>query len=313
MGECATYHSKFCESAAASESLYTAGVYTHRMESLAVLVESMAAHIRKYRGRMRKNERLVRHALVNPVLRELGWNPEDPKLVEAGYRFRDGSVDYALLQGKKPIAAVRTVRLGGPLRESLDDLAAYKVRYHIATDGRLWLVRRTADQAPESDLVEFDLTGDPVSECPKMEVIWRRSMSKTSKKAGHRRLGRSGPAGGLVPLPDLVPGQVPTELVFPDGASRRVKSGKSMMIEVAQWLLDGGRLSGDDCPIILSEKRYLLAREPVHPTKKSFISGKHVGDLHLETNFNSRRILDNIGVLISRAGLDAGDFSVRLP
>lgn len=313
MGGCATHHSKFCESAGASESLYTAGVYTHRMESLAVLVESMAAHIQKYRGRMRKNERLVRHALVNPVLRELGWNPEDPKLVEAGYRFRDGSVDYALLQGKKPIAAVRTVRLGGPLKESLDDLAAYKVRYHIATDGRLWLVRRTANSAPESDLVEFDLTGDPASECPKMEVIWRRSMSKTSKKAGHRRPGRPGPAGGLVPLPDLVPGQVPTELVLPDGAPRRVKSGKSMMVEVAQWLLDGGRLSGDDCPIILSEKRYLLAREPVHPTGKDFISGKRVGDLHLETNFNSRRILDNIGVLISRAGLDAGDFSVRLP
>ena len=305
------------------------------MESLAVLVEHMAEHIRKHRGRMRKNERLVRHALVNPVLRELGWNPEDPKLVEAGYRFRDGSVDYALLQGKKPIAAVRTVRLGGPLRESLDDLAAYKVRYHIATDGRLWIVRRTAEQAPESSLVEFDLTGDPASECPKMEVIWRRSMSKASKKAGppadvprkdagagsmskaskkaDHRPGMSGPAGSLVPLPDLVPGQVPTELVFPDGESRRVKSGTSMMVEVAQWLLDGGRLSGDDCPIILSEKRYLLAREPVHPTGKGFISGKRVGGLHLETNFNSRRILDNLGVLISRAGLDAGDFAVRLP
>lgn len=283
------------------------------MESLAVLVEGLAGRIRKHRGRMRKNERLVRHALVNPVLRELGWDPEDPKLVEAGYRFRDGSVDYALLRGKKPIAAVRTVRLGGPLMESLDDLAVCKVRYHIATDGRLWLVRRTADQVQESGLVEFDLAGDPASECPKMEVIWRRSMSKASKKAGPRQSGKSGPAGGLVPLPDLVPGQVPTELVFPDGASRRVGSGKSMMVEVAQWLLDGGHLSDADCPIVLSEKRYLLAREPVHPTKKSFISGRRVGDLHLETNFNSRRILNNIGVLISRAGLDAGDFSARRP
>ena len=283
------------------------------MESLAVLVESLAERIRKYKGRMRKNERLVGHALVNPVLRELGWDPEDPKLVEAGYRFRDGSVDYALLQDKKPIAAVRTIRLGGPLRQSLDDLAVYKVRYHIATDGRLWLVRRTIDQAPESDPVEFDLTGNPTLECPKMEVMWRRSMSKPSKKAGSRQPGRSGPASDLVPLPDLVPGQVPTELVFPDGASRRVGSGKSMMVEVARWLLDGGHLSDADCPIVLSEKRHLLAREPVHPTGKRFISGKRVGDLHLETNFNSRRILESIGVLISRAGLDAGDFSARRP
>jgi hypothetical protein len=283
------------------------------MESLAVLVERLAAHMQKYGGRLRKNERLARHALVNPVLRELGWDPEDPRLVEAGYKFRSGSVDYALLQDERPIAAVRTVHLGGPLRESLDDLSDCRVPYHIATDGRLWLVHRTTDPAPGSDQVSFDLTGDPTLECPKMEVLWRRSMFRTPKEAGSLSSEKSDPSGGLVPLPDLTPGRVPTELVFPDGTSSQVGSGKSLMTEVARWLLDGGHLSDDDCPIVLSEKRYLLAREPVHPTKKKFLSGKRVGSLHLETNFNSRRILKNIVVLISQAGLDAGDFSVRCP
>ena len=147
------------------------------MERLAVMLEGLASRINNHNARLKKNGRLVQHALVCPVLRELGWDAEDPELVEAGYDFGGRSADYALLQDKRPIAAVRTRPLGGKLDGVLDELAGCGVRYCIATDGAKWRVRDTA--GPESGDVAFSVVGDPTSVCSKMMVLWRRNMHQT--------------------------------------------------------------------------------------------------------------------------------------
>ena len=271
------------------------------MESVAVMLESLAAKLGKYNARFRRDEQLVRHALVCPVLREMGWNVENPELVETGYDFGGRSADYALLQDKKPIAAVRTRQLGENLDGILDELTEYGVRYCIATDGRKWRVRDTA--SPESDDVAFSVVGDTTSVCSKLMVLWRRNMSAGSTKP--RAAGRQ------MPLSRLQPEQIASELICPDKAVRSIKNHKSLMVEVARWLVENNHLTVRACPITLSKKRHLLAKSPVHPTGKKFVSPKSVGDMYLETNFNSKRILNNIGILLSETDLDVSKFSVR--
>ena len=294
------------------------------MESVAVMLDGLAAKLGKYNTQFRKSDQLVRQVLVCPVLREMGWDVEDPELVGTGYDFGGRSADYALLRNKKPIAAVRTRHLGGKLDGILDELTGYGVRYCIATDGKKWRVRDTA--GPESGDVEFSVVGNPVSVCPQLMVLWRRNMYLPLKKAKSAKPKNAklketkqdaakppkpSAPGRYMPLSDLQPKQVASELVCPDKTARSIKTHKSLMVEVARWLAENKHLTPKACPIILSEKRYLLAKSPVHPTKKKFISPKPVGNMYLETNFNSQRILKNIGILLSQTDLDAANFSVK--
>ena len=114
-----------------------------------------------------------------------------------------------------------------------------------------------------------------------------------------------------MPLASLLPEQIASELICPDKAVRSIKNHKSLLVEVARWLVENNHLTAKACPITLSKKRHLLAKSPVHPTEKKFISPKPVGDMYLETNFNSKRILNNIGILLSETDLDVNKFSVK--
>ena len=280
------------------ELFYTPCTFPCAMESVAVTLEGLAAKLDRYGSLFSGNEQLVRHALVCPVLREMGWDVENPELVATGYDFDGGSADYALLQDGKPVAAVRTRPLDGDLDGVLDELAGYGVRYCIATDGRWWRIRDTA--GPESNDAEFSVAEDPTLVCYMLMVLWRRHMSAKPLATGHMSLHR------------LQPEQIASELICPDMEVRSIKNHKSLLVEVARWLVKNNYLTAKACPIALST-RYLLAKSPVHPTGKKFVSPKPVGDMYLETNFNSKRILDNIGILLSKTGLDVSRFSVRCP
>ncbi len=48
------------------------------LESLSDLVETLRARITAHARPLMKSEALTRYALIDPLLRELGWNTEDP-------------------------------------------------------------------------------------------------------------------------------------------------------------------------------------------------------------------------------------------
>ena len=75
------------------------------LESLLELVETLKARIDTHGDQLRQSEALTRYALIDPLLRELGWDTEDPKLVRPEYPLRTEYTqstrfaDYALLEG----------------------------------------------------------------------------------------------------------------------------------------------------------------------------------------------------------------------
>ena len=48
------------------------------LESLLELVETLKARIDAHGDQLRQSEALTRYALIDPLLRELGWDTEDP-------------------------------------------------------------------------------------------------------------------------------------------------------------------------------------------------------------------------------------------
>ncbi len=66
------------------------------------------------------NETSTRVSLVDPLLRILGWNPEDPRRVRLEYDVAGNKIDYALLQeDETPWAGIEAKKLG-------ENLIAYR-------------------------------------------------------------------------------------------------------------------------------------------------------------------------------------------
>ena len=143
--------------------------------------------------KLRQSEALTRYALIDPLLRELGWDTADPALVVPEYRSGGVSADYALLDNGSPAMMVEAKKLGTPLR---DAVLAQGINYCLmegtkhfsVTDGQHWEVYETHKPVPidEKRIVSFDLKGQPPAEaCLQALALWRPTV-----EAGHVAAGR---------------------------------------------------------------------------------------------------------------------------
>ena len=71
------------------------------MNGLKETIEKMHEKLKKYRNLYEKNEESVRIQIINPILREMGWNPENPEEVQPNVTSEEGVPDYTLLKGNK--------------------------------------------------------------------------------------------------------------------------------------------------------------------------------------------------------------------
>ena len=153
------------------------------LDGLLSLVEKLRERIDVHGGKLRRNEALTRYALIDPLLRELGWDTENPDLVIPEYREAGGSADYALFSGNKPLMMVEAKKLDTSLRDEkvlIQGLAYCQkqgTRYLSVTDGRLWKIYETHRPVPinEKRIVEFDLKNGSVAEVCSKALVLRRS------------------------------------------------------------------------------------------------------------------------------------------
>ncbi|MGQ0615006.1 MAG: type I restriction enzyme HsdR N-terminal domain-containing protein [Planctomycetaceae bacterium] len=115
------------------------------MESLDQTLAGLRVKIGKYRGRRPLNEENTKGTLVEPVLRALGWDVEDPEEVDREYRAesRDKPVDYALLLTRKPRLLVEAKALG----HNLDDRRwVNQIMGYAVVAGVKWMVLTNGDE-----------------------------------------------------------------------------------------------------------------------------------------------------------------------
>jgi len=87
------------------------------VDELFRVVERVRERIRRYGGELRRSEALTRYVLVDPVLRALGWDTEDPEAVRPEERQEGGVPDYILLAGGRRLIALEVKSLGRELGE----------------------------------------------------------------------------------------------------------------------------------------------------------------------------------------------------
>ena len=166
------------------------------LENLLELVETLNNRIDKHGAALRQSEALTRAALIDPLLRELGWDTEDPALVIPEYRSSAGSADYALMSGadQPPSLIIEAKKLGEPLD---DRVALQSLNYcnligtpHFAlTDGKSWKIYATFEQAPLADrlIATFNIGDMPAAEvCLQALALWRPAIEQDSVMAANK-------------------------------------------------------------------------------------------------------------------------------
>ncbi len=136
------------------------------LDDLYQVIEKLRERIENHRDKLNQSEALTRNALVDPLLRTLGWDTEDPALVMPEYKLGNGFADYALLTDGKPAIVVEAKKLGTALDSASSQGINYcindGIKYFAATDGRKWDVYETHRPVPiaEKKIVSFDILAD---------------------------------------------------------------------------------------------------------------------------------------------------------
>ena len=320
------------------------------LESLHSLVETLKERIQDHSAALRVNETLTRYALIDPLLRELGWDTADPALVIPEYKSGNGRADYALLGGDgNPAMIVEAKSLGSSLRDSaltqgIQYCLEKGTKYFSLTDGNCWEIYETHRPVPiaEKRVVEFDLRGQPTAEvCLQALALWRPNLEAGSAVAGNATLMQPKHVSpepepkpivvepvAIVPdesqwqsLSNLKPASwanPPKGIIFPNNSSEHIENWKGIVVEVTKWLANEGHLDASKCPIPYSNrsKQYIVASVPVHPSNKDFrdpreVESTRIGRLYIETHSSSSDCVKKAITIIKHVGLEPAQFKVR--
>ena len=294
------------------------------LESLHEVVEKLRIRIEAHGDVLRKNETQTRYALINPLLRELGWDTEDPDQVRPEYPLRTEynpgtkSADYALLANGRPAMMVEAKKLGTPLRDSvlsqgINYCQVEGTKYFAVTDGRHWEIYTTHEPVPidEKRIIAFDLCeSDAATVCLSALALWRPSVQSGNASPGQPPVietvdAEPDPPQQTHPPPDphdwqelssvtAEQGQRPVEMLFPDNGRVAIRNWASAPVEAVRWLTDQGFLGISDCPIMANSSRafrYMVHTEPVHSNGKTFTVARKVGGLYVEAHDNQPMLI----------------------
>lgn len=319
------------------------------LENMLTLIKKLQGRIDSPGDALKKNEMLTRYALIDPLLRELGWDTEDPDVVVPEYRSDGGRPDYALHKEGKPIIMLEAKSLDTPLKDAVKQVINYCMHdgteYSAVTDGRRWEIYETHKPVPidEKRITSFDLKDLSVAEvCLKVLALWRPSVisgqitvgatpviglpddqqsttePQPSEVTSGQPISLSLNEVEWVPLSELENKKghpSPTEIMFPDGSHALLKHQYKMLTKVVRWLIENGHLSEKQCPIPLGpqSKKSLVDVEPVNFDGTSFSNPKKEGSLHINTHGNLQNKIARVKRLIEHVGQDPDQFKVRIP
>ena len=314
------------------------------LESLLALVHELRARIDTHGDALRQSEALTRYALIDPLLRELGWDTTDPSSVVPEYRSQRGSADYALLNESRPAIMVEAKKLGTRLRDAdpIVQVLNYRtldgIEHFSLTDGQRWDVYKTRRRGDidEKRIVSFDLKEQPTAEvCLQSLALWRPAVEaghvaapKASIVAPDEAEAQQGTAVEPQPSPsypdgaawksmaDWKPGQgdpTPVEIMFPDGSRTKIRYAYNVAVESTLWLVKGNHLTRTHCPITQDKrgKRNLVVDDLNLLQYRGANNYKRVGDLYIDVKYNGHIHARNASTIIEHVGQDPARFQVR--
>ena len=134
-------------------------------------------NIKTQRDLTENSELQTRNVLIDPVLRALGWNINDPAMVRIEQNLNEGRADYALFDTAtgQLLIIVEAKRLGDQkLEQHIPQAAGYAKdegsasRYSVITNGNMWRVFENGNGLMRnSNILAISIMGDPADRCAK--------------------------------------------------------------------------------------------------------------------------------------------------
>ena len=229
------------------------------LDDLYELIETLQGRIQAHASALQQSEALTRYALIDPLLRGLGWDTGDPLQVMPEYRSAAGSADYALFgSSNKPQVIIEAKRLGAQLdfkvRQQVTGYCQEEgIPYAAITDGRRWELYDVFKRAAMKDSIvtTLDLEDAPAGTALNALAFWRPNVATGSIATGvapvrgehSQATSRSTAPTSTVKasdseqwhkLTDLSPvgGSKPAEVLFPSGVTTAATSWAEVIAQI---------------------------------------------------------------------------------
>lgn len=275
---------------------------------------------------------LTRYALIDPILRALDWDTEDPSQVKPEFSMRQRRSDYALLYDGRPLVMVEAKALSASLLDArsqgVSGAVLLGVPYFVCTDGDTWEVYDALKPRPldEKRVVQVRLSRDNPGEAARqLLALWRPAMLevRTVPEVTVQPAMQPSPevrvsstsAVTTPQLPSLTlyellnrvkPGDKPPQrLRFSDGTVEQLSSWKDLPVATAKWALPKLQ-ERSELPMRSATKRYgpqgrwLIKEGSEGMTQPELLSS----GWYIETHWASPRIVKHACRILEAAGVD---------
>lgn len=282
---------------------------------------------------LRNNEAATRAALIDPVLKALGWDTANPQMVEVERSFHSTRVDYALLDtGGMVRAVIEAKALGVNLNDPtilpalIKYAYTYKTKEIYLTDGLIW--KHYTINAPGA-VHSTEITLSSAPSMPEAEFLIHRldaaqywcqppaATQATSVPAPQAAV----PTPSNVPIPapvvstftplstilqDQTHKPAPKQLCLPDGKVVSVHTWREMLLECCRFVL----ANNPSLPLPLPDRAgvtisLVSTQRPQHNVK--FQSATYQGQtVYIFLNYSANDCLKNARHILSY--LPAGKF-----
>ena len=318
------------------------------LDDLVSVIETLQQRIKDHGDSLRQNETRTRMALIDPLLQALGWDVADPGVVTPEYDVSGQRADYALLNTSgNPSAFVEAKKLGESLIPHRMQMVNYAnmsgVPYAGLTDGNNWELYVVFDQKPleERRLLDLSIANTPAYQCAlKFLLLWRPNLASGQPVAAEDPILAGeiptvteeepfvdAPPHAPVPPPgegwtsfldlpsDISWRSQPSLIRFPGGEEKAIQwsQWKRVLVEVAEWLIREGALTGDKCPIGQVPERYIIHSEPAHPNGHPFFHPALLSNaLYLASAANAKRAASDCIFLMKHCNQDPASVHLKL-
>lgn len=273
------------------------------LKDLFTQIEIVRDRIKAFPDKLRKSEALTRYVLIDPVLRSLGWDTEDPTQVQPEFSTEQGRPDYALLWNGKPHIMVEAKSLNGDLEKAIDKGFQYcwknKVPFYVVTDGNVWEIYDLKEMGGKQ-IVKAILTDDSAGVAARsLLALWHPAMPvieivPPSVVAPRNEIAKQ-KAQSDVTLPQLleklkrkvIPSGAPPpkRMAFPNGTVHNIRRWRDILSFSVEWVSDDlkGALPVPTGP---RAKSYLIANKA-----DGLKSPKRVGPFYVDMHASAREIV----------------------
>lgn len=287
-------------------------------QDLEPTIDELKVRIKRHGRYLRKNETRTRQVLIDPLLRELGWDVEDPDSVQLEFKGKNGQPDYALVSGGVPVAVIEAKRLGvefetaeGQVIKYTTDPMCRQIKLVAFTDGDDWALWRASNGWEYESVRVSDRNSYKTAD----QMIGRLDRANFRNEVGRPTAGSAPATGDWYPLDAPMPAGTgpPTAIRFGEGTTLAVKFWLDTHLAVAYYLFETGALTRAMAPLRSPRgDRYLVSESRVHADGKPFRHPKEFADgLWLDASGGARWTLLESAELIEACGGDPGTVQVR--